>query len=128
LQAEQIALQAEDVRQTLEQAAEIPRGFARPYAVWSDLEASLAGADCWDIGAGAEEGGAGGEAADTDPGSAARDAGVPCVERFGTSLVTVATARVDGVAVTVGLFADGPARSYTALDQVSCEPVASGDL
>jgi transcription-repair coupling factor (superfamily II helicase) len=53
LQAEQIALQAEDVRQTLEQAAEIPAGFARPYASWSDLAGGMSVLDRWDIGAGA---------------------------------------------------------------------------
>ena len=50
LQAEQIALRAEEVRHTLEQAAEIPPGVGRPYAVWDDLAAGMAAFGCWDIG------------------------------------------------------------------------------
>ena len=54
LQAEQIALRAEEVRETLEQAAEIPRGFGRPYAVWGDLTAGMNAFNRWDIGGPAE--------------------------------------------------------------------------
>lgn len=51
LQAVQIALQAEDARQTLEQAAEIPTGFSRPYSIWPDLDAAMLAFNRWDIGA-----------------------------------------------------------------------------
>jgi transcription-repair coupling factor (superfamily II helicase) len=50
LQAEQMALRADEVRQTLEQAAEIPIGFEQPFAVWSDLINSCHCFDCWKIG------------------------------------------------------------------------------
>ncbi|MEX2315045.1 MAG: transcription-repair coupling factor, partial [Thermomicrobiales bacterium] len=52
LQGGQIELQAEDVRQTLEQAGEIPLGFERPYSRWSEVEDALAGFNQWEIGAG----------------------------------------------------------------------------
>ncbi|MGH9173418.1 MAG: DEAD/DEAH box helicase, partial [Vicinamibacterales bacterium] len=52
LQASQIALQAEGVRETLEQAGEIPFGFERPYATIIQLEARFAGRDGWMVGAG----------------------------------------------------------------------------
>jgi transcription-repair coupling factor (superfamily II helicase) len=50
LQADQIALQAEDVRRTLELAAEIPHGFQRPYATWETLARNCATFACWDLG------------------------------------------------------------------------------
>ena len=55
LQAEQIALRAEETRATLEQAGEIPPGVERPYAVWSDLRSGMASFDCWDIGEAAND-------------------------------------------------------------------------
>jgi len=55
LQAEQIALQAEGVRQTLELAAEIPSGIDRPYADWAELDAAMDRFACWRIGAGADD-------------------------------------------------------------------------
>ncbi|MDQ3549138.1 MAG: transcription-repair coupling factor, partial [Chloroflexota bacterium] len=51
LQGSQIELQAEDVRQTLEQAGEIPHGFERPYALWAEVEQEIADFDRWTIGA-----------------------------------------------------------------------------
>jgi len=64
-----------------------------------------------------------------DGGPMARDAGVPCAERFGPTLVAVVTARVDGVAVTVGLFGDEGTARYVALDQADCgRKVAAGEL
>jgi len=50
LQGSQIELQAEDVRQTLELAGEIPPGFDPPYEHWSDIERSIATFHHWDIG------------------------------------------------------------------------------
>jgi transcription-repair coupling factor (superfamily II helicase) len=49
LQSEQIALQAEDVRSTLELASEIPSGFSRPYASWQELSGACNAFACWDI-------------------------------------------------------------------------------
>ena len=40
----------------------------------------------------------------------------------------VVTARLGGQPVTVGVFADGPSRSYIAVDQGTCEQVATGSL
>ncbi|HEX5164401.1 MAG TPA: transcription-repair coupling factor, partial [Thermomicrobiales bacterium] len=56
LQGSQIELQAEDTRQTLEQAGEIPPGFDRPYQRWTDVEQAFGRFDTWEIGAGSEEG------------------------------------------------------------------------
>jgi transcription-repair coupling factor (superfamily II helicase) len=51
LQGSQIELQAEDIRETLEQAGEIPPGFVRPYERWSDVERSIERFGVWVIGA-----------------------------------------------------------------------------
>jgi transcription-repair coupling factor (superfamily II helicase) len=50
LQASQIATQAEDIRATLEQAGEIPRGFSRPYANWRDLLLGMSTHSIWLLG------------------------------------------------------------------------------
>ncbi|HYI16744.1 MAG TPA: DEAD/DEAH box helicase, partial [Thermomicrobiales bacterium] len=50
LQGSQIELQAEDIRQTLEQAGEIPAGFIRPYERWTDVERTIQRFDTWEIG------------------------------------------------------------------------------
>lgn len=55
LQAEQMELRAEEVRQTLEQAFEIPAGFDQPFADWEQLAAACSGFDCWSIGQQPEE-------------------------------------------------------------------------
>jgi transcription-repair coupling factor (superfamily II helicase) len=51
LHAEQIAAQAIDVRQSLEQAAELPLDFPRPFATWSELQEATGRFRRWDIGA-----------------------------------------------------------------------------
>ena len=51
LQMDQVALQAEDVRQTLEQAGEIPSGFPVPYRRRQDLAAGVERLGVWRIGA-----------------------------------------------------------------------------
>lgn len=73
-----------------------------------------------------------------DGGSAQRDAAelqaaagaTPCADRFGASLVAIATARVDGTPVTIGVFADrAGGRSYVAIDQADCQrEIAAGPL
>ncbi len=50
LQGSQIELQAEDIRQTLEQAGEIPAGFVRPYERWSQVERTIRHFSTWEIG------------------------------------------------------------------------------
>lgn len=55
LQAEQLEIRAEEVRQTLEQAHEIPIGFERPFASLEQLRRSMSGYDVWSIGQTANE-------------------------------------------------------------------------
>lgn len=50
LQAEQLEIRAEEVRQTLEQAQEIPVGFERPFASLEQLRKAMARYDVWSIG------------------------------------------------------------------------------
>lgn len=56
LQMDQIALQAEDVRATLEQAGEIPTGFPIPYRRRQDLAAGMERLGVWRIGSDHEPG------------------------------------------------------------------------
>ncbi|MBA2453872.1 MAG: transcription-repair coupling factor [Chloroflexia bacterium] len=55
LQAEQMLLRADEVRRTLEQAAEIPTGFDQPFADWTQLIQDCHQFDCWEIGSGSED-------------------------------------------------------------------------
>ena len=67
--------------------------------------------------------GAGGDSgAGSEAVTAAGD--VPCAEVFGTDVVELVTARLDGVDVVVGVF-DG---FYVALDVASCDEIAIGEL
>ncbi len=56
LQMDQVALQAEDVRQTLEQAGEIPAGFPVPYRRRDDLTSGIERLRIWRIGSDDEAG------------------------------------------------------------------------
>ena len=67
--------------------------------------------------------------ATTGTGGSQASFGAPCADGFGTSLVAVFTARLDGRPVTVGLFEDpGEPYRYIVVDQASCEQVAAGEL
>ena len=56
LQMDQVALQAEDVRQTLEQAGEVPSGFPIPYRHRRDLFSDIERLAVWRIGDSGDEG------------------------------------------------------------------------
>jgi transcription-repair coupling factor (superfamily II helicase) len=50
----QIALRAQEIRQTLEQAREIPRGLPNPFADWQTVAKRLEHFPIWEMGAGRE--------------------------------------------------------------------------